>query len=65
MVCRSIVSTNVHFQDTVRLAKRLMGLHKEILETALFPAEHHGLRRADSSLDEYRHIPKLFETNIK
>jgi dipeptidyl aminopeptidase/acylaminoacyl peptidase len=64
LICHGVVDTNVHFQDTVRLAERLIELRKENWEVALFPVENHGFTRADSWADEYRRILKLFEDNL-
>jgi len=56
---------NVFFQDTVMLAQRLIELHKPDFEIAIYPLDPHGFIHADSWLDEYRRIFKLFETNLK
>jgi len=56
---------NVFFQDTVMLAQRLIELHKQDFEIAIYPLDPHGFIHADSWLDEYRRIFKLFETNLK
>ena len=64
MLFRS-VDTNVHFQDSVRLAQRLIELRKENWQLALFPVENHGFERETSWADEYRRILKLFETNLR
>jgi hypothetical protein len=37
-----MVDTNVHFQDSVRLAQRLIELRKENWEFASYPVEDHG-----------------------
>jgi dipeptidyl aminopeptidase/acylaminoacyl peptidase len=56
-----MIDTNVHFQDVVRLAQRLIELGKEHWEMALYPAEDHGFVRPDSWTDEYRRILDLFD----
>ncbi len=56
---------NVFFQDTVMLVQRLIELHKQDFEIAIYPLDPHGFIHADSWLDEYRRIFKLFETNLK
>ena len=56
---------NAVFQDTVRLAQRLIELKKENWEVAIYPIEAHGLREPTSRLDEYRRIFRLFETHLK
>jgi dipeptidyl aminopeptidase/acylaminoacyl peptidase len=64
LICHGVVDTNVHFQDSVRLAQRLIELHKENWELAMFPMENHGFIEAASWADEYKRIYKLFERNI-
>ena len=64
LICHGMVDDNVHFQDTARLVQRLIELGKEGWEVAMYPAEPHGFRRADSWTDEYRRILKLFEETI-
>ncbi|MBI1765508.1 MAG: prolyl oligopeptidase family serine peptidase [Acidobacteria bacterium] len=64
LICHGMVDTNVHFQDSVRLAQRLIELRKENWELAVFPVEDHGFERATSWADEYKRILKLFETNL-
>ena len=65
LICHGMVDTNVHFQDTVRLAQRLIELRKENWEVALYPVEGHGFQNATSWADEYKRIFKLFESNLK
>ena len=65
LICHGMVDTNVHFIDTVRLAERLIELHKENWELAVYPVEDHGFKEAASWTDEYKRIYKLFETNLK
>ncbi len=65
LICHGMVDVNVHFQDTVRLAQRLIELRKENWELAAYPVEDHGFERATSWADEYKRILKLFETNLR
>jgi dipeptidyl aminopeptidase/acylaminoacyl peptidase len=65
LICHGMVDTNVHFQDSVRLAERLIELRKENWELALYPVEDHAFERAASWADEYKRILKLFETNLR
>jgi dipeptidyl aminopeptidase/acylaminoacyl peptidase len=65
LICHGMVDVNVHFQDSVRLAQRLIELRKENWELAAYPVEDHGFERASSWADEYKRILKLFETNLK
>jgi dipeptidyl aminopeptidase/acylaminoacyl peptidase len=60
LICHGMVDTNVHFQDTVRLAERLIELRKENWELAPYPVEDHTFDRADSWADEYKRILRLF-----
>lgn len=59
-----MVDSNVFFVDTVRLVQRLIELHKDNFETALFPVESHGFVQPSSWLDEYKRIYKLFEREL-
>lgn len=65
LVCHGMVDVNVHFQDVVRLAQRLIELGKENWELAVYPVEGHGFRESSSWTDEYKRIFKLFEQNLK
>lgn len=65
LICHGLVDTNVHAQDSIRLAQRLIELRKENWELALFPVESHGFTEPTSWMDEYKRILKLFETNLK
>ncbi len=64
LICHGVVDTNVHFQDTVRLAQRLIELRKENWSVAFFPMENHGFVEPTSWADEYKRIYKLFEENL-
>lgn len=65
LIAHGMVDTNVHFQDSVRLAQRLIELRKENWELALYPVENHGFEQQTSWADEYKRILKLFETNLR
>ena len=65
LICHGMVDVNVHFQDSVRLAQRLIELRKENWELAAYPVEDHGFERASSWADEYKRILKLFTTNLQ
>jgi dipeptidyl aminopeptidase/acylaminoacyl peptidase len=56
---------NVFYKDSVRLVQRLIELKKEDWELASYPLDPHGFLHAESWLDEYRRIYKLFETHLK
>lgn len=64
LICHGMVDVNVHFQDSVRLAQRLIELGKENWELALYPVEDHGFVEASSWADEYKRILKLFDANL-
>ena len=64
LICHGMVDTNVHFQDSVRLAQRLIELRKENWEMAVYPVENHGFVEPTSWADEYKRILKLFEGNL-
>jgi dipeptidyl aminopeptidase/acylaminoacyl peptidase len=61
LIAHGMIDTNVHFQDVVRLAQRLIELGKTRWEMAVYPAEDHGFVRPDSWTDEYRRILELFD----
>ncbi len=65
LIAHGMVDTNVHFQDSVRLAQRLIELRKDNWELAVYPVENHGFLEPTSWADEYRRILKLFETTLK
>lgn len=64
LIAHGMVDTNVHFQDVVRLAQRLIELGKDNWEMALYPVENHGFTTPSGWTDEYKRILKLFETTI-
>ncbi len=64
LIAHGMIDTNVHFQDVVRLAQRLIELGKTDWEMAVFPVEDHGFTRPSSWTDEYRRIFELFERTI-
>ncbi|HZU26134.1 MAG TPA: alpha/beta fold hydrolase [Bryobacteraceae bacterium] len=64
LICHGVVDTNVHFQDTVRLAQKLIELRKENWSVAFYPVENHDFQQPTSWADEYKRILKLFEETI-
>lgn len=64
LICHGVVDTNVHFQDTVRLAQKLIELRKENWSVAFYPVEDHDFKQPTSWADEYKRILNLFETTI-
>ena len=64
LIAHGMVDVNVHFQDVVRLAQRLIELQKTGWELAVYPVEDHAFVRPDSWTDEYRRIFDLFERSL-
>lgn len=64
LICHGMVDVNVHYQDAVRLAQRLIELKKERWEFASYPVEDHGFKEETSWMDEYKRVLKLFEENL-
>jgi len=64
LICHGMVDTNVHFQDSVRLAQRLIELRKTNWELAPYPVENHGFIEPTSWADEYKRILKLFDETV-
>lgn len=64
LMCHGMIDVNVHFQDVVRLAQRLIELGKDNWELAVYPLEDHGFVEPSSWSDEYKRILKLFELNL-
>jgi dipeptidyl aminopeptidase/acylaminoacyl peptidase len=65
LICHGLVDVNVHAQDSIRLAQKLIELRKERWELALYPVEDHAFEEATSWADEYKRILHLFEQNLK
>lgn len=65
LICHGMVDVNVHYQDAVKLAQRLIELGKENWELASYPMEDHGFTEPSSWTDEYKRIFKLFESVLK
>ncbi len=64
LICHGMVDVNVHFEDAVRLAQRLIELGKNNWELAVYPVENHGFTEPSSWTDEYKRILKLFDDNL-
>jgi dipeptidyl aminopeptidase/acylaminoacyl peptidase len=65
LILHGMVDTNVLFQDSVRLAQRLIELRKENWSIAPYPVENHAFEQETSWADEYKRILKLFEDTLK
>ncbi|PSL07413.1 S9 family peptidase [Cecembia rubra] len=64
LIAHGMLDVNVHFQDVVRLAQRLIELGKENWEMAVYPVEDHGFVEPSSWTDEYKRILKLFNDTL-
>jgi dipeptidyl aminopeptidase/acylaminoacyl peptidase len=65
LILHGMVDVNVHFQDSVRLAQRLIELRKENWELAAYPVEDHAFVKETSWADEYKRILKLFDMHLR
>jgi dipeptidyl aminopeptidase/acylaminoacyl peptidase len=65
VILHGMVDTNVLFQNSVRLAQRLIELRKEKWSFAPYPVENHGFEGETSWADEYKRILKLFDDTLK
>ncbi|MFT3790906.1 MAG: prolyl oligopeptidase family serine peptidase [Rudaea sp.] len=65
LICHGVIDDNVLFEDSMRLYERLIELHKDNFTISPYALDRHGFTNADSWLDEYKRIYKLFETNLK
>ncbi|MDP9091235.1 MAG: prolyl oligopeptidase family serine peptidase [Pseudomonadota bacterium] len=65
LICHGVIDDNVLFEDSMRLYERLIELHKDNFSLSPYPLDRHGFTNADSWLDEYKRIYRLFETNLK
>jgi dipeptidyl aminopeptidase/acylaminoacyl peptidase len=65
LICHGMIDVNVHFQDAVKLAQKLIELGKDNWELAGYPLEDHAFIEPSSWTDEYKRILKLFETVLK
>jgi dipeptidyl aminopeptidase/acylaminoacyl peptidase len=65
LICHGVIDDNVLFEDSMRLYERLIELHKDNFSFSPYPMDRHGFTNADSWLDEYKRIYRLFEANLK
>ena len=65
LIAHGMVDDNVFFQDSVRMAERLIELKKDHWELAPYPLEKHSFVQPESWYDEYRRIYQLFERTLK
>jgi dipeptidyl aminopeptidase/acylaminoacyl peptidase len=65
LIAHGMIDDTVFYQDSVRLAQRLIELKKDHWELASYPLERHGFVQPESWYDEYRRIYQLFERTLK
>jgi dipeptidyl aminopeptidase/acylaminoacyl peptidase len=65
LICHGVIDDNVLFEDSMRLYQRLIELHKDDFAISPYPLDRHAFTNADSWLDEYKRIYRLFETHLK
>jgi dipeptidyl aminopeptidase/acylaminoacyl peptidase len=65
LICHGVIDDNVLFEDSMRLYQRLIELHKDDFSMSPYPLDRHGFSNADSWLDEYKRIFRLFEAHLK
>ena len=64
LICHGVIDNNVLFEDSMRLYERLIELHKDNFWISPYPLDRHGFSNADSWLDEYKRIYRLFDRTI-
>jgi dipeptidyl aminopeptidase/acylaminoacyl peptidase len=64
LICHGVIDDNVLFEDSMRLYQRLIELHKDNFTISPYPLDRHSFTNADSWLDEYKRIYKLFEQHV-
>jgi dipeptidyl aminopeptidase/acylaminoacyl peptidase len=65
LIAHGMIDDNVFFQDSVRLAQRLIELKKDHWELAAYPLERHAFVHPESWYDEYRRIEQLFDRALE
>jgi dipeptidyl aminopeptidase/acylaminoacyl peptidase len=65
LICHGVIDDNVLFEDSMRLYERLIELHKDNFTMSPYPLDRHGFSNADSWLDEYKRIYRLFESHLQ
>lgn len=65
LIAHGMVDDNVFYQDSVRMAQRLIELKKDHWELASYPLERHAYTQPESWYDQYRRIYQLFERTLK
>lgn len=65
LISHGMIDDNVFYQDSVRLAQRLIELKKDGWELASYPLERHGYVQPESWYDQYRRIFELFQRSLQ
>jgi dipeptidyl aminopeptidase/acylaminoacyl peptidase len=65
LICHGVIDDNVLFEDSMRLYQRLIELHKDDFTISPYPLDRHGFSNADSWLDEYKRVYRLFEAHLQ
>jgi dipeptidyl aminopeptidase/acylaminoacyl peptidase len=65
LISHGMIDDNVFYQDSVRIAQRLIELKKDNWEMASYPLEKHSFVQPESWYDQYRRIYQLFERTLK
>ncbi len=65
LIGHGMIDDNVLYQDSVRLAQRLIELRKDHWELASYPLERHSYQHPESWYDQYRRIFQLFKRGLK
>jgi dipeptidyl aminopeptidase/acylaminoacyl peptidase len=65
LICHGVIDDNVLFEDSMRLYERLIELHKDNFTISPYPLDRHGFSNADSWLDEYKRIDRLFRGTLE
>jgi len=64
LISHGMIDDNVFYQDSVRLAQRLIELKKDKWSMASYPLERHSYQHPESWYDQYRRILELFEDKL-
>jgi dipeptidyl aminopeptidase/acylaminoacyl peptidase len=65
LIAHGMIDDNVFYQDSVRMAQRLIELKKDNWELASYPLERHSYVQPEAWYDQYRRIYQLFERTLK
>ncbi len=65
LISHGMIDDNVFYQDSVRLAQRLIELRKDKWELASYPLERHAYQQPESWYDQYRRVFELFQRTLQ